>query len=109
MLLRGIVFNEHQKLTDLEKTIFDSNERKRIQQYGKRPVLARFKVDLVSGCIVCVSFTFRNIDDQFYIDEKKLAKYREEIKKNKKYDNFSFEGGDVVAGYYYQIMPVFID
>lgn len=108
--LYGIEFNERDELTILEKSIFNSEERKQIKKYGRRSAYAIFKIEAVSGNIVCVSFIFKNIDESFKIDIEKLAKYREEIKRNIKYNYLSFEGGgDVVSGYIRQVMPVFID
>lgn len=108
--LYGIKFNERDKLTALEKSIFNSEERKQMQKYGRRSALAIFTIEAASGNIVCVSFIFRNIDKSLKVDIEKLAKYREEIKKNIKYDYLSFEGGgDIASGYIHQIMPVFID
>ncbi|MDD4591111.1 MAG: hypothetical protein PHG06_11895 [Parabacteroides sp.] len=108
--LYGIEFNERDKLTNLEKSIFNSDERKQIQKYGRRSAHAIFQIDAVSRKIVCVSFTFKNIDRNFKIDIEKLADYKEEIKRNIQYDYLSFEGGDeVVSGYIRQIIPVFID
>ncbi len=108
--LYGIEFNERDKLTNLEKSIFNSDERKQIQKYGRQSAHAILQIDAVSRKIVCVSFTFKNIDRNFKIDIKKLSDYKEEIKSNIQYDYLSFEGGDeVYSGYISQIIPVFID
>lgn len=108
--LYGIKFEARDELSNLEKSIFSLEERKQIQGYGHRAGLAFFTIEAATGNIVCVSFIFRNIDESFSINVKKLAKYREEIKKNIRYHYLSFEGGgDVVSGYLRQIIPVFID
>jgi|SRR5690554_1655901 len=108
--LYGIKFNSRDKLTCLEKSIFNPEERGQIQRYGRRTALALFTIEATSGNIVGVSFVFRNIDDSFSVNSEKLAKYRDKIKGNIKYNSLSFEGGEeVISGYFQQILPVFID
>lgn len=108
--LYGIKFEARDELMNLEKSIFSLEERKQIQGYGHRAGLAFFTIEAATGNIVCVSFIFRNIDESFSINVKKLAKYREEIKKNIRYHYLSFEGGgSPISGYFRQVMPVFID
>ncbi|MEA4916271.1 hypothetical protein [Proteiniphilum sp.] len=101
--------NQREELISIEKSIFTPEERKQIQKYNSKPIIANVLIEAVSGNVVCVSFSFGPVDDSFKFDTEKLAKYREEIKRNIKFDKISFRRGDVVSGSFYQMLRVFMD
>ncbi|GEM_PF-4418792 len=65
ILISNAEIKDLRKLKQIEKSIFEICETKKVQNLGKRKALAQLLIDAVTGDIVSVSFWFKTTDQSF--------------------------------------------